>query len=80
MGEFFKHAHTTIRASVTPAYINRIRNYMSKPWFLKMALEAEASPLSAVISRVLTPTFTSAINADSESSVLVETLKRTALE
>ncbi|KAI0676026.1 pyridoxal phosphate-dependent enzyme beta subunit [Trametes maxima] len=30
-----------------------IRNYMSKPWFLKMALEAEPSPLAHRIAKVL---------------------------
>lgn len=30
-----------------------IRNYMSKPWFLKMALEAEPTPLSKRISEIL---------------------------
>ncbi|CDO76302.1 hypothetical protein BN946_scf184917.g18 [Trametes cinnabarina] len=30
-----------------------IRNYMSKPWFLKMALEAEPSPLARRIADVL---------------------------
>ncbi|KAI0793869.1 cystathionine beta-synthase [Fomes fomentarius] len=30
-----------------------IRNYMSKPWFLKMALEAEPSPLTRRIADVL---------------------------
>ncbi|KAF8892282.1 cystathionine beta-synthase [Infundibulicybe gibba] len=30
-----------------------IRNYMSKPWFLKMAMEAEPSPLAGTIARIL---------------------------
>jgi len=30
-----------------------IRNYMSKPWFLKMAMDAAPSPLAGVISQVL---------------------------
>ncbi|KAF8159441.1 tryptophan synthase beta subunit-like PLP-dependent enzyme [Crassisporium funariophilum] len=30
-----------------------IRNYMSKPWFLKIAMEAEPSPLAGVISQIL---------------------------
>ncbi|TRM65592.1 tryptophan synthase beta subunit-like PLP-dependent enzyme [Schizophyllum amplum] len=30
-----------------------IRNYMSKPWFLKMALEQEPSPLATTISGIL---------------------------
>ncbi|EIN09545.1 cystathionine beta-synthase [Punctularia strigosozonata HHB-11173 SS5] len=33
-----------------------IRNYMSKPWFLKMTLEAERSPLADQISKILKPT------------------------
>lgn len=32
---------------------------MSKPWFLKMALEAEPSPLAGVISNILQSTSTS---------------------
>ncbi|KAI0924534.1 hypothetical protein AcW2_005401 [Taiwanofungus camphoratus] len=32
-----------------------IRNYMSKPWFLKMALEAEPSPLANRIADILKP-------------------------
>lgn len=31
----------------------RIRNYMSKPWFLKIAMEAEPSALSKKIGEVL---------------------------
>lgn len=34
-------------------YISRIRNYMSKPWFLKIAMEQEPSSLSAIIAQVL---------------------------
>lgn len=30
-----------------------IRNYMSKPWFLKIALEGESSPLRNTISKIL---------------------------
>jgi cystathionine beta-synthase len=33
--------------------LSSIRNYMSKPWFLKMALEAEPSPLAKQISGIL---------------------------
>lgn len=33
--------------------LNSIRNYMSKPWFLKMALEAEPTPLAHRIAEVL---------------------------
>jgi cystathionine beta-synthase len=33
-----------------------IRNYMSKPWFLAMTMEAEATPLAAQINRILEPT------------------------
>ncbi|TFK39784.1 tryptophan synthase beta subunit-like PLP-dependent enzyme [Crucibulum laeve] len=37
-----------------------IRNYMSKPWFLEIALEAKPSPLAGVISNILqkSPTVT----------------------
>lgn len=34
-------------------HFNSIRNYMSKPWFLKMALEAEPSPLANRIATIL---------------------------
>ncbi|KAF8966289.1 tryptophan synthase beta subunit-like PLP-dependent enzyme [Flammula alnicola] len=30
-----------------------IRNYMSKPWFLKIAMDQEASPLSGAIAQIL---------------------------
>jgi len=30
-----------------------IRNYMSKPWFLKIAMEAEPSPLAGAIAQIL---------------------------
>lgn len=33
--------------------LHSIRNYMSKPWFLKMALEAEPSPLAKQITAIL---------------------------
>jgi hypothetical protein len=32
---------------------HRIRNYMSKPWFLKMTMESEPTPLAGLISQVL---------------------------
>ncbi|KDQ61440.1 hypothetical protein JAAARDRAFT_54806 [Jaapia argillacea MUCL 33604] len=32
-----------------------IRNYMSKPWFLKMTMEAEPSPLAGVIAKIMKP-------------------------
>lgn len=34
-------------------FTDSIRNYMSKPWFLKMALEGEPSPLARRIADVL---------------------------
>jgi cystathionine beta-synthase len=33
-----------------------IRNYMSKPWFLEMTMQAEATPLAAQIADILRPT------------------------
>jgi len=30
-----------------------IRNYMSKPWFLKMAMETECSPLASTVAQIL---------------------------
>jgi len=36
------------------SYFNyRIRNYMSKPWFLKIAMESEPTPLAATIAQIL---------------------------
>ncbi|KAH8103997.1 cystathionine beta-synthase [Cristinia sonorae] len=40
-------------ANVVVLLPDGIRNYMSKPWFLKMALEAEPSPLAQRISSIL---------------------------
>ncbi|KAI0761782.1 cystathionine beta-synthase [Trametes elegans] len=40
-------------ANVVVLLPDGIRNYMSKPWFLKMALEAEPSPLAQRIADVL---------------------------
>ncbi|KAL7280615.1 hypothetical protein ACG7TL_005552 [Trametes sanguinea] len=40
-------------ANVVVLLPDGIRNYMSKPWFLKMALEAEPSPLARRIADVL---------------------------
>ncbi|KAI0332753.1 cystathionine beta-synthase [Cubamyces sp. BRFM 1775] len=40
-------------ANVVVLLPDGIRNYMSKPWFLKMALEAEPSPLAQRIASVL---------------------------
>ncbi|KAK7686249.1 hypothetical protein QCA50_010469 [Cerrena zonata] len=40
-------------ANVVVLLPDGIRNYMSKPWFLKMALEAEPSPLAIQISSIL---------------------------
>ncbi|KAJ8496046.1 hypothetical protein ONZ51_g1364 [Trametes cubensis] len=40
-------------ANVVVLLPDGIRNYMSKPWFLKMALEAEPSPLAQRIAGIL---------------------------
>ncbi|RPD64447.1 cystathionine beta-synthase [Lentinus tigrinus ALCF2SS1-7] len=40
-------------ANVVVLLPDGIRNYMSKPWFLKMALEAEPSPLARHIADIL---------------------------
>ncbi|TFK73764.1 pyridoxal phosphate-dependent enzyme, beta subunit [Pluteus cervinus] len=40
-------------ANVVVLLPDGIRNYMSKPWFLKIAMEAEPSPLAGVIAGVL---------------------------
>ena len=45
---------TLAYAGCTLKYLaSSIRNYMSKPWFLKMALEAEPSSLAKQISTIL---------------------------
>ncbi|KAI0704271.1 cystathionine beta-synthase [Cytidiella melzeri] len=40
-------------ANVVVLLPDGIRNYMSKPWFLKMALEGEPSPLAKTIAKIL---------------------------
>ncbi|KAF8659891.1 hypothetical protein AX16_001775 [Volvariella volvacea WC 439] len=40
-------------ANVVVLLPDGIRNYMSKPWFLKIAMESEPSPLAGVIANVL---------------------------
>jgi len=45
----------TREANVVVLLPDGIRNYMSKPWFLQMALEAEPSELSRQISNILKP-------------------------
>ncbi|KAJ2936958.1 hypothetical protein H1R20_g141, partial [Candolleomyces eurysporus] len=39
--------------NVVVLFADGIRNYMSKPWFLQIALEAEPSPMAGVISGIL---------------------------
>ncbi|KAL4242589.1 Cysteine Synthase/Cystathionine Beta-Synthase [Abortiporus biennis] len=48
-----KKVAQTKGANVVVLLADGIRNYMSKPWFLKMALEAEPSPLAKQISNIL---------------------------
>lgn len=48
---YVPYAHIPQRR--TQCALFSIRNYMSKPWFLKMALEAEPSALSKQISSIL---------------------------
>jgi len=45
-------------ANVVVLLPDGIRNYMSKPWFLEMTMEAKASPLAQIISKVLDPPLT----------------------
>ncbi|KAH8833022.1 cystathionine beta-synthase [Flagelloscypha sp. PMI_526] len=40
-------------ANVVVLFADGIRNYMSKPWFYKIALEQEPSPLAGVIADIL---------------------------
>ncbi|THG99801.1 hypothetical protein EW026_g2618 [Hermanssonia centrifuga] len=53
-------------ANVVVLLADGIRNYMSKPWFLKMALEAEPSPLAKRISDILKES-PSQVQTDSET-------------
>jgi len=39
--------------NVVVVFPDGIRNYMSKPWFLKIAMESRPSPLSGTIARIL---------------------------
>ncbi|KAJ2913066.1 hypothetical protein MD484_g7346, partial [Candolleomyces efflorescens] len=39
--------------NVVVLFADGIRNYMSKPWFLQIALEAEPSPMAGVIAGIL---------------------------
>lgn len=45
-----------------------IRNYMSKPWFLKIALEGEPSPLRGMIDRVLDKDASTSVERENQSS------------
>ncbi|PCH44170.1 pyridoxal phosphate-dependent enzyme beta subunit [Wolfiporia cocos MD-104 SS10] len=51
-------------ANVVVLLPDGIRNYMSKPWFLEMALEAEPSPLAGQIARILKPQTSSGANVE----------------
>lgn len=44
---------------------------MSKPWFYKIALEQEPSPLAGIIADVLKPLNTSAESSESEADAPV---------
>ncbi|KAJ3556182.1 hypothetical protein NM688_g2162 [Phlebia brevispora] len=48
-----KHIAQTPGLNVVVLLADGIRNYMSKPWFLKMALEAEPTPLAKQIADAL---------------------------
>ncbi|KAL0953718.1 hypothetical protein HGRIS_004908 [Hohenbuehelia grisea] len=48
-----KRVANTEGLNVVAVLPDGIRNYMSKPWFLKIAMEAEPSPLALTISKVL---------------------------
>ncbi|KZT10106.1 pyridoxal phosphate-dependent enzyme beta subunit [Laetiporus sulphureus 93-53] len=50
-----RRAAQTRGANVVVLLPDGIRNYMSKPWFLKMALESEPSPLAHRIADILKP-------------------------
>lgn len=44
-----------VLACITDDASYRIRNYMSKSWFLKIAMEAEPTPLAKTIKDILHP-------------------------
>lgn len=48
-----KRVANTVGSNVVVLLPDGIRNYMSKPWFLKMTMESEPSPLAGLISQVL---------------------------
>ncbi|KAF9454348.1 pyridoxal phosphate-dependent enzyme, beta subunit [Macrolepiota fuliginosa MF-IS2] len=48
-----------------------IRNYMSKPWFLKIALEGEASPLRNTIGKILGKDTSEENNFSSEGNTTI---------
>ncbi|KZT65034.1 PALP-domain-containing protein [Daedalea quercina L-15889] len=50
-----KRIAQTKGANVVVLLPDGIRNYMSKPWFLKLALEAEPTPLAHTIASILKP-------------------------
>jgi hypothetical protein len=56
---------SVIHANPSPAFIaiHSIRNYMSKPWFLKIALEGEPTPLRQMIGKILEKDAKAAIQA-----------------
>ncbi|KAI0091671.1 cystathionine beta-synthase [Irpex rosettiformis] len=60
-----KRIAQTKSANVVVLLPDGIRNYMSKPWFLKMALEAEPTPLASTISSILKKS-SSEVRTDSE--------------
>ncbi|CCM02626.1 uncharacterized protein FIBRA_04729 [Fibroporia radiculosa] len=67
--EVGKRIAKTKGANVVVLLPDGIRNYMSKPWFLKMALEAEPSVLAKKIASVLRPSKEPSANGIQMNSV-----------
>jgi len=66
-------------ANVVVLLADGIRNYMSKPWFLKMALESEPSPLAHQISSILKPA-TNGVEMNHDEGLVDSLAKRTQPE
>lgn len=50
----------------------RIRNYMSKEWFLKMTMEAEPSSLAKQIANILKPANVTIVNDSPVNDIQVQ--------
>ncbi|KLO08054.1 cystathionine beta-synthase [Schizopora paradoxa] len=72
-----KDISCTVGANVVVLLPDGIRNYMSKPWFLKMTMEAEQSTLAKQIKSILGPSKSHLVE---ESVTVVPTMNGHTLE